>query len=132
MSYLILKTPSKEYASAISHELWMLARPRGISDNETSQFFCGVYEHPKNKQVAIGPLDGNHPIHTTANEELFTEIITDAITVNEKASFNGAIHSSKGGSIGIMSLLGASPSLSNNLRTREQLEKQGWFPDEEL
>jgi len=130
--YLILKTPSKEYATAISHELWMLARPRGISDNEASQFFCGVFEHPTSKQVAIGPLDGNHPIHIAANEELFTETITGAITAGEKASFNGAIHSSKGGRLDIMSLLVASPSLSNNLRTREQLETEGWFPTEEI
>lgn len=130
--YLILSSPSREYAEAISHELWMLARPRGISDNETSQFFCGVFEHPVNGQVAIGPLDGSHPIHTAAKEELFTETITGAITAGEKASFNEAIHSSKGGRLDIMSLLGASPSLSNNLRTREQLETQGWFPTEEI
>ena len=132
MNYLILSDPSEGYAREVSQKLWMLTDPRCVIDNETSQFFCGVFEHPQNHQIAIGPLDGSHSIHADADEVLFTETITGAITADEKASFNGAIHSAKGGSISIMALLGASPSLSNNLRTREQLEQQGWFPVEEL
>ena len=130
--YLILSNPSEGYARDVSQKLWMLTDPRCVIDNETSQYFCGVFEHPKNHQIAIGPLDGNHSIHRDADEVLFTETITGAITANEKASFNGAIHSAKGGSLSIMSLLEASPSLANNLRTREQLEAAGWFPTEEI
>ena len=67
MSYLILSQPSEDYAKAVSHELWMLARPRGISDSETSQFFCGVQKHSDGR-IAIGPLDGNQPTHANPVE----------------------------------------------------------------
>ena len=131
MSYLILKTPSKEYASAISHELWMLARPRGISDNETSQFFCGTLAHPDGAQLCVGPLDGTQPVHADADEVAFGQLIGPAITEEEETAIIAAITEAKGGSIRILDLVEASPSLSPNLRTREQLDAEGWFVSEE-
>ena len=132
MSYLILKTPSKEYASAISHELWMLARPRGISDNETSQFFCGTLAHPDGAQLCIGPLDGTQPVHADADEVAFGQLIGPAITEEEEAAIVAAITEAKGGSIRILDLIEASPSLAPNLRTRDQLDASGWFPTQEV
>ena len=130
MTYLILTQPSEEYARAVSHELWMLARPRGISDNETSQYFCGVLTH--DGQVAIGPLDGMQPVHTDADELSFGQLIGAAITEEEEAGIVAAITEAKGGSIDIVALIESSPSLSSNLRTREQLEAAGWFTSEEV
>ena len=132
MSYLILKTPSKEYASAISHELWMLARPRGVSDNETSQLFCGTLAHPDGAQLCIGPLDGTQPVHADADEVAFGQLIGPAITEEEEAAIVAAITEAKGGSIRILDLIEASPSLLPNLRTREQLDAEGWFVSEEI
>ena len=132
MSYLILKTPSKEYASAISHELWMLARPRGISDNETSQFFCGTLAHPDGTQLCIGPLDGSQPVHADADEVAFGQLIGHAITEEEETAIVAAITEAKGGSIRILDLIEASPSLAPNLRTRDQLDASGWFPTQEV
>lgn len=129
---LILSTPSVEYGKAISHELWMLARPRGISDNETSQFYCGVMSHPDGNQVAIGPIDGTQRVHANADELSFAELISDAVTVDEEALIISAISESKGGSISVLSLIEASSSLSPNLINREQMEAAGWFPTEEV
>jgi hypothetical protein len=131
MSYLILSQPSEDYAKAVSHELWMLARPRGISDSETSQFFCGVQKHSDGR-IAIGPLDGTQPVHADADELSFGQLIGQAITKEEEAGIVASITEAKGGSISIVGLIEASPSLSPNLRTREQLEAAGWFPTEEL
>ena len=130
MTYLILSQPSEEYALAVSHELWMLARPRGISDNETSQYFCGVLTH--DGQVAIGPLDGTQPVHADADELSFGQLIGAAITEEEEDAIIAAITEAKGGSINIVDLVSMSPSLSSNLRTYEQLEADGWFTSEEL
>jgi len=129
--YLILSTPSIEYGKAISHELWMLARPRGISDSETSQYFCGVITHADGR-VAIGPLDGTQPVHADADELSFAELIGHAVTEEEEGAIVAAITEAKGGSIRILDLIEASPSLSSNLRTYEQLEADGWFTSEEL
>jgi hypothetical protein len=132
MSYLILKTPSKEYATAISHELWMLARPRGVSDNETSQFFCGTLAHPDGAQLCVGPLDGTQPVHADADELSFGQLIGHAVTDEEEDGIIAAITEAKGGSIRILDLIEASPSLLPNLRTREQLDADGWFVSEEI
>jgi len=133
MTYLILSTPSEDYAKAVSHELWMLARPRGISDNETSQFYCGTLSHPDGTQVAIGPLDGTQPVHADADELSFGQLIGHAVTEEEEDAIIAAITEAKGGSIRILDLIEASPSLSPNLRTREQLDADGWFfPTEEV
>ena len=132
MSYLILSTPSEEYAKAVSHELWMLARPRGISDNETSQFYCGVIKCVGYEQVAIGPLDGTQPVHADADELSFGELIGHAITELEEDAIVQAITEAKGGSIRILSIIEASPSLSPNLRTYDQLKADGWFTTEEI
>ena len=133
MSYLILSTPSEDYAKAVSHELWMLARPRGVSDNETSQFYCGVIKCVGYEQVAIGPLDGTQPVHADADELSFGQLIGHAVTEEEEDGIIAAITEAKGGSIRILDLIEASPSLSPNLRTRDELEAQGWFfPTEEV
>lgn len=132
MSYLILSTPSEDYAKAVSHELWMLARPRGISDNETSQFFCGCYAHPDGTQVAIGPIEDPQYVHANADEQAFATLIGPAITGEEEQEIVAAIEEAKGGSINVLSIIQASPSLAPNLRTREQLKASGWFPNTEI
>jgi len=129
--YLILSTPSEDYAKAVSHELWMLARPRGVSDSETSQFYCGVQKHTDGR-VSIGPLDGTQPVHADADELSFGQLIGHAVTEAEEDGIIAAITEAKGGSISILSIIEASPSLSPNLRTREQLEAAGWFPTDEI
>ena len=130
--YLILSTPSINYADAISHELWMLARPRGISDNETSQFLCGRYAHPDGAQVAVGPIEDPQYVHANADEQAFAALISPAITEDEKQAIVSAIIAAKGSYINILSIIQASPSLAPNLRTREQLNASGWFPTQEL
>ena len=130
--YLILSTPSIDYADAVSHELWMLARPRGISDNETSQFLCGRYAHPDGTQVAIGPIERPQPVNANADELAFATLISAAITDEEKQAIIDAINAAKGGTIQLLDVISASPSLSPNLRTREQLDAAVWFPTEEI
>lgn len=130
--YLILSTPSIDYADAVSHELWMLARPRGISDAETSQFLCGRYAHPDGTQVAIGPIEQPQHVHADADELAFATLISAAITDEEKQAIIDAINAAKGGTIQILDLISASPSLAPNLRTREQLDAAGWFLTEEI
>ena len=130
--YLILSTPSIEYADAISHELWMLARPRGISHGETSQFFCGRYVHPVSGAVCIGPIEQPQNVHEDADELAFADLISAAVTEVEELAIIDAIEDAKGGTIQLLDIIIASPSLSPNLRTREQLESAGWFPTEEI
>jgi hypothetical protein len=127
--YLILSTPSIEYAEAISRELWRLVRPAG---NETSQFYTGRYAHPDGTKVAIGPVDGTHPIHKDADEFTLASLIAPAITDEEEEAFIQTIAEAKGGSLDVLAMLQGIESLSQNLRTREQLEAEGWFTTDEV
>jgi len=125
---LILSTPSIEYAKAVSHELWMLARPRGYSDNETSQYYCGTFAHPDGTKVAIGPIDGQQNVHKDADEVAFVDIIRAAITPEERQDIIDAINAAKGGTIQMQNVIAAT-SLGANLQTREELDVDGWFPE---
>jgi len=125
---LILSTPSIEYSKAVSHELWMLARPRGFSENETSQYHCGTFAHPDGTKVAIGPIDNLHSVHLSANEELFAELISAAITQEEKDDLKINIINVKGTKASMLPIIQSIPSLVNNLITREQMVIDGWFP----
>jgi len=127
--YLILSTPSIEYAEAISRDLWLLVRPAG---NETTQYYTGRYAHPDGTKVAIGPVEGTHPIHADADELSLASLIAPAITDEEEGAFAQTIADAKGGSLDVLAMLQAIDSLSPNLRTREQLEAEGWFATEEI
>ena len=125
--YLILSTPSLEYAQAVSHELWMLARPRQYSANETSQFYCGSIAKPDGSQVAIGPIDGRQNVHRDADEHAFVDLIGSAITEGERLAIVNSINVAKGGQIQMLDVINATPSLAAGLITKQQLEGAGWF-----
>jgi hypothetical protein len=126
---LILSTPSIEYARAVSHELWMLARPRGFSENETSQYYCGTFAHPDGTKVAIGPIDGKQNVHKDADEVAFVDIIRAALTEGEALALTNVINTNKGGKVQLTDIIGATPSLAPNLITREGMQADGWFPE---
>jgi hypothetical protein len=130
--YLILSTPSIEYADAISHELWLLVRPSSVGASETTQFYTGRYAHPDGSKVAIGPLEGSQPIHKDADEIPLAQLIGNAVTADEEAFIENTISDAKGGSLSVVTMLYSIDSLAINLRTREQLEAEGWFPTEEV
>lgn len=129
MHYLILLTPSIEYAEAISRELWLLVRPAG---NETTQYYTGRYAHPDGTKVCIGPVEGTHPIHAEADEFTLTALISPAITDEEEDAIVQTIADAKGGSLDVLAMLQGIDSLSQNLRTREQLDAAGWFATNEI
>ena len=130
--YLILSTPSLPYADAISHELWLLVRPAIVGADETSQYYVRRYAHPDGTKVCIGPIEGSQPIHKDADEIPLAALIGPAVTADEEAFIENSISDAKGGSLSVVGMLESIDSLSPNLRTREQLEAEGWFTTEEI
>jgi hypothetical protein len=126
---LILSAPSIEYAQAVSHELWMLARPVEYSQFETSQFYCVGFAHPDGTKVAIGPIDGIQRVHANADEVAFVDLIDAAITPEERQDIIDAINAAKGGSISIQEMIEGIPSLAGGLITTEQMKTDGWFDE---
>ena len=129
MNHLSLSAPSIEYAKAVSHELWMLARPRQFSAGEVSQYYCGTFAHPDGTKVAIGPLDGLQNVHKDADENAFVDLIAAALTVEEQEALKEVINDAKGGKIALTAVIGATPSLAPNLVSRETLQAEGWFDE---
>lgn len=128
MHYLILSAQATEpYAKRISHELWLLVRPMCAEDNETSQLWVGCYESSDKTSVCIGPLQGSQPVHKDANEHALAELIGPAVTAEEEEFISTSIQEAKGGSLNVLEMMQSIDSLSPNLRTREQLEAEGWF-----
>tara|TARA_R110002012_G_scaffold130733_1_gene283263 strand:- start:1321 stop:1719 length:399 start_codon:yes stop_codon:yes gene_type:complete len=125
--YLILPEASEDNGKAVSHELWMLARPREYSSGETSQYFCGTFAHPDGTKVAIGPIGQFISVHTDANEVAFADLIGHAVTEPEKAAIIEAINAAKGGSIQLIDIIQSLPSTKNNIRTYDQLIADKWF-----
>jgi hypothetical protein len=106
----------------------MISRPRTVSENETSQYYCGTFAHNDNTQVAIGPLDGTQNVHANADEIALVDLIDAAITAQDRTDIIDAINAAKGGTIQMQTVIGAT-SLGANLKTRAELDAAGWFPE---
>jgi hypothetical protein len=106
----------------------LLVRPASVGGDETTQFYTGRYAHPAGDEVAIGPIEGSQPIHKDADEIPLASLIGAAVTADEEAYIENTISDAKGGSLNVLAMLEQIDSLSPNLRTRPQLEAEGWFP----
>jgi hypothetical protein len=110
--YLLLGQSGEEYAKALSAGLWKLSRPN--ADNETTSYYTGWITHDDGRVALYVPED-TQPINGGADIEAFMPLVTkEGIPAEELAQF------------------AASPTFSADLRTREQLEADGWFPTEEI
>ena len=126
--YLVLSVPDLEYAKDISHELWMITRPRTVSTNETTQYFCGTFMHNDGSQVAIGPINQTQPVHVDADEIALVDLIDAAIFASDRQYIIDSINAAKGSTINVQSVLEGT-SLSANLKTYAELTTDGWFPE---
>ena len=82
--YLVLSVADLNYAESVSHELWMISRPRTVSANETTQNLCGTFMHNNGTQVAIGPINQIQPVHVNADEIALVDLIDAAIFPSDR------------------------------------------------
>ena len=128
--YLLLGQSGEEYAKALSAGLWKLSRPN--ADNETTQYYSGWITHADGR-VALHVPDDTQPIHGKSDVAAFLPLITkEGLPQQAIDGFANAITNSKGKRLSFLSILQASPTFKADLRTREQLETDGWFPTEEI
>ena len=128
--YLLLGQSGEEYAKALSAGLWKLSRPN--ADNETTSYYTGWITHDDGR-VALHVPDDTQPINGGADIEAFMPLVTkEGIPAEELAQFSGVLSAHKGKRLSFLTILQASPTFSADLRTREQLEADGWFPTEEV
>jgi hypothetical protein len=128
--YLVLSKNSLEYAKAISSALWKLSRPdAGELD---TKYYNGWIEH-KDTRVALEFPDGDtQPVHVDADSAAFVAVIAPVVSEAEQNAIQGILDASRGSRINILQVLQNSPSLTPNLKTREQMEADGWFSEENI
>lgn len=141
MKYLILES-GIAYARALSAAMWGVTRPSG--DNST-KYYVGTLQHPDGRAAlqVLGEAietedeDGNpayvftesQPIHKDCDASAFREVIKDSVTEAEANAIEAGIEAAKGGRMSLLSVVLASPSLSPRLKTKEELQADGWFPE---
>jgi len=144
MKYLVLDQGGVDYAKEVSAAMWSLTRPAG--DNST-KYYVGWVEHADGRAAlqVLGDTietedeDGNpaylftesQPVHKDCNAAAFSNVISAAVTDAEAQSIEAGIEAAKGGRMSFLSVILSSPSLSPRLKTREELEAGGWFPEPE-
>ena len=128
--YLLLGQSGVAYAKELSNGLWKLSRPH--CESETTQYYTGWVEH-SNGDAAIYIPDESQPIHVDADVGAFMPLVTKELVPEEELqAFAATIESAKGGRLTFLTILQNSPSFSVDLRTRAELEADGWFPTEEI
>lgn len=125
--YLVLSIASEVYAESISSALWSISIPPSIKSGHHTILYTSWVVHPLDASVALYVPDETQPVHTDADIDSLMSVITAAITTDESNAIRTAIGSRKGSTISFLEILQASPSLAPNLKTREQMETDGWF-----
>lgn len=121
MKYLILKTPSIDYAKAISRFIYGMSIP---AFNETTQYCCSWIKHPESDEVAlVFPENDLLPISPEANPALLVDTIRAAITTSEAIELGNLIANSQS----INPIEHIPVSLTANIKTQAEMEANGWF-----
>ena len=131
-TYLTLPTSERQDGLDISHEIWMLARPKKYSESETSQYYCGVLKHPDEPEIAVGPISGYINVHSEADPEPLVELLTPYMTNGDILAMTNAINVAKGGKLNLVDLFRGIPGLSDGLVSKDYLTANDWFQTDDL
>jgi|11BtaG_2_1085332.scaffolds.fasta_scaffold07841_3 hypothetical protein len=142
MKYLIL-SQGEQHAKALSSAMWRLTRPSG---NDATEYYVDWHVHTDGRAAlsVLGEvsyqLEGENgetiyqctedqPIHEDCDVPAFRALIEDAVTLEEANAIETNIEDAKGGRISFLQVIIESPSLSANLRTKAEMDADGWFPN---
>lgn len=143
MRYLVLSQPSEAYAEAISRSLWAISRPVSVrSEGDVSQLYTSWMVHPQSGAVALFLSDESKSVHPQADIDSFTALVgnpdvtvttvdEDGVERSETTTMNDYLNNLRGGRVNPLKLIEAT-AFSTALKTREQLEADGWFPSEDI
>ena len=137
---------NRRHAQDISEKVWAMKHPSPPAGTVT-RAYTGYVQHPDGR-VALQVLgeavqqevDGetvttftdSMRVHPDANENAMVEAIGDAVTSDERKGMKGKLKKAKGSGASLLAFALSTPSLSKKLKTHEQMEADGWFPDPEI
>lgn len=126
-----------ETAISVSEKIYNLSRPTTAKNPDDVSKYCNSWlVHPINNEVVLEfPDVATIPISIEAREDELDGIfepfvLAGFVPVEEAQIIQEAIMSFKGGVANIVDFI---PTFWINLaKTREQLEAEGWFPQQDL
>ena len=134
MNYLILSQPSEAYAGAISRALWAISRPEQVrDDSDVSQLYTSWQVHPESGAVALFLPDESKPVHALGDIDTFCGLVGNPnVTIDgETLKTDAHLQTLRGGRVNPLNLI-QSTAFAVALKTRDQLEAEGWFPTDEI
>ena len=138
MKHLILTQP---YAEQLSASIYLLGRPAEVQKgNEVSRYYSGWHVHEDGREALDIP-DDSRLIHPDADIASFVALVADTdvtvtttdeegVETTEVMTMEEFLESRRGSKVNILSLI-ESTVFAPNLRTKEQMEADGWFPQQE-
>ena len=131
MNYLLVKSTqdltATERAEAISKELYSISRPDTIKEeSDVSLYLFGVIEHPTTSEAAIS-VDLDYVITVHQDNDL-NNLIALFANLSAEESNNLEAYIKTHSSFVFNNIL---PS-DAILKTQEEMETDGWFPNDEI
>lgn len=117
---LVLTQASEDYARAMSHAMWALARPDG---GDTTAYAVGWFSHPSTGEVALDIDSYSQRIDPQADIEGFVSLLP--ILAAERITLAATLEAHRGREILALDWLPV--SLRSHLLTDEDAAAAGWF-----
>jgi len=131
MNYLILTQHSPTYADNLSAGMMEIGRPKSVRNSyDKTKFYTTRHEHTDGR-VALFIPDETKLVHPDANFDNLLSLIGESVTEDEINAIGAVLEGRRGSRVSLLAIIQASPSLSPNLKTQEQMEADGWFPQPE-
>lgn len=126
--FLILSQPSTNLAISVSQNIWLLTQPTSSTNsNLVTKYYAGYVVHPVDGRVALNLPDNDDLfINAAASTNTLPDLVGPLLLPAEKEKMKGDIASNKGKTIKLKQYLPLSKL--GNLRTRAQMQSDGWFP----
>lgn len=132
MPYCLIRT---QHAESFNRGLCRLLRPTHLrSPDDVTDYYCEMLTHPSGEWAALNlPDTDTVPIHVASDGRELAEVLSvfvrdGAITAEELGGIGGAAGANGGKEVRIADFI--PPSWAANVKTREQMEADGWFPEE--
>ena len=121
----------------LNRSIQRLMRPSHLRDEHyVTDLYCPILTHPVDGRTCLElPESETVPIHIDADgaelQAMFAIFVADgSITQAEADGIAAAVQANAGQEVMIAGFI--PPSWQSNVYTREQLEADGWFPDQEI
>jgi len=134
MNYLILSEPSIDRAWSLSAALWQLSSPASVqaSEGRETTYWSGPIKHPTSGAVALPLPESAEFIHPSADISVIEPFLDSALTDYEKAAAIAVIEEARSKRLSFSQVLGATPSLQDQIKPKDDMEASGWFVEETL